>query len=143
MPPKPCINEIHKTKIKRSGAAGEGIGDVHGFTLFVDGALYPEMVKVQITQVKKNFGRAKCLSIDTASPFRIAPPCPLFGKCGGCQTMHMDYSYQLQVKYERVRDAVVRIAKLDEAQVNKCLPCPSEYYYRNKIQMPIREAVYY
>jgi len=136
--PKPSLTETYKTRIKRTASSGEGIGDVRGFTLFVDGALYPEEVTVQIAEVKKNFARATCISFETPSPFRVSPPCPLFEKCGGCQTMHMRYDYQLQVKTMRVSDALQRIAKLEGISVNPCLPSPSELYYRNKVQMPIR-----
>jgi 23S rRNA (uracil1939-C5)-methyltransferase len=138
MHPKPKVDELLTTQIKRTGSSGEGISDFHGFTLFVEGALVPEQVNVQITEVKKNFACAKLVSINTPSPFRVTPRCSLFETCGGCQTMHMQYDYQLQIKQKRVLDALVRIAKLENITVNTCLSSPSAYCYRNKIQMPIR-----
>lgn len=122
------------------GSHGEGVGRKDGFTLFVEGALPGESVRVQIVQLQKRYGRGRLVQIETVSPFRIQPPCPLFGKCGGCQFMHLDYSQQLNVKRQRVLDAMVRIGNLTEAKVSPCIPSKHELKYRNKIQLPAKNT---
>ncbi len=32
------------------------------------------------------------------------PPCPYFGRCGGCQWQHLDYSLQLEKKQKSIQD---------------------------------------
>ena len=127
-------------RIRSLGNQGEGVGSHEGCALFVPGALPEELVQIEITEQHKKFGRAKLLSIDTPSPHRVRPICPLFGRCGGCQIMHLAYEQQLVYKRQKVVEALRRIGKIEgaEALTAPCLPSPSPLAYRNKIQLPVR-----
>lgn len=137
-PPK--IGEEITLSIHGLGHSGEGVGYFNGFTIFVDGSLPGETVKARLKSCRKNFGIALLLSIITPSPDRVKPPCPLFGKCGGCQLMHLSYPKQLEAKRQKVVDALHRIGKIDACVINECLPSPLPLSYRNKIQLPVREG---
>lgn len=126
--------------IRSLGHSGEGIGSFEGYTLFVDGVLPGEIAIIEITERKKTYGKAKLLSLTQRSSARIDPPCPYFGTCGGCQIMHMAYPAQLEIKRQRVLDALTRIGKLQGIQVEPCLASPQSFGYRNKIQLPARYA---
>lgn len=91
---------------------GEGVGRVEGFTLFVQGTLPGEKVRAKVLKTKKQYGYAKLLNIVEASSARIAPPCEIYDKCGGCQLQHMDYTAQLEWKRQLVVDNLERIGKL-------------------------------
>lgn len=121
------------------GTHGEGVGYHEGYTLFVEGALPGETITTEIFETHKRYGRGKLLDIPTPSPHRVPPPCPLFGTCGGCQTMHLAYAEQLLMKQQKVRDALQRIGKIDAIDVKPCIPSPSTLKYRNKIQIPIKQ----
>lgn len=125
-----------KISIQRLGINGEGIGHLEGLTVFVDGALPGETVDVHVYEKHKRYARAKVMHTHMQSPHRKTAPCPLFGKCGGCQLMHLDDEEQLKNKRQRVLDALQRIGKLD-VEVLPCIPSPSPLHYRNKIQLPI------
>ncbi len=133
------LNQEIEIPIHRLGISGEGVGDFEGFTLFVDGALPGELILGEVTEVRKNFGRALIRKILRPSPDRIDPICPLFGHCGGCQIMHLKYEKQLDAKRQRVIDAFERIGKL-QVDVQKCIPSPTPLAYRNKIQLPVKEG---
>lgn len=120
------------------GHSGEGVGNYQGYTIFVDGALPGESVEIILTECRKTYGRADLIQVVKASPHRVEPVCPLFGTCGGCQLMHLDYSQQLIIKQKRVSDALQRIGKIYDVDVAPCLPSPSELHYRNKIQLPLQ-----
>ncbi|MEK4848259.1 23S rRNA (uracil(1939)-C(5))-methyltransferase RlmD, partial [Paenibacillus sp. FSL H7-0756] len=94
---------------------GEGVGRVEGFTLFVQGALPGERVRARVLKTKKQYGYAKLLELVQASSDRIAPPCPIYDQCGGCQLQHMDYTAQLAWKRQLVVDNLQRIGKLEVA----------------------------
>lgn len=94
---------------------GEGVGRVEGFTLFVQGALPGEKVRAKVLKTKKQYGYAKLLELVQASGDRIAPPCPIYDQCGGCQLQHMDYTAQLAWKRQLVVDNLQRIGKLQVA----------------------------
>ncbi len=134
---KPQLHQKITLSIKRLGIHGEGISDHDGFTVFVDGALPGEIVTASITEVRKNFARATVISTEKTSPHRVTPTCPVFGKCGGCQLMHLDYTQQLETKKQRVVDALERIGKIFNVPVPPCIPSPSPLSYRNKIQLPV------
>jgi 23S rRNA (uracil1939-C5)-methyltransferase len=119
------------------GISGEGVGNIQGFTIFVEGALPLETVEAQIILLKKNYGIAKLLKIIKSSPNRIKPPCPLFDRCGGCQIMHLDYPKQLEVKGKRVKDAFQRIGKHELVHTPVTHPSIRSFAYRNKIQLPV------
>lgn len=127
--------------IRSLGHSGEGIGNFQGYTLFVDGVLPGETALVEITERKKTYGKAKLLSLEHRSSVRIDPPCPYFGTCGGCQIMHMAYPEQLEIKRQRIINALTRIGKFQELQVEPCLASPQSFGYRNKIQLPVRNTI--
>src|ERR1022692_2498644 len=82
-------------KIDDIGFGGEGVGRVEDFVVFVPFVISGEEVEVEITEVRKSFGRAKLLRVLSPSAERVAPPCPYFGACGGCQYQHIAYEAQL------------------------------------------------
>lgn len=94
---------------------GEGVGRTEGFTLFVQGALPGEKVRVKVLKTKKQYGYAKLLELLEESPDRVAAPCAIYDKCGGCQLQHLSYEGQLAWKRQHVVDALERIGKLHVA----------------------------
>jgi len=54
--------------------------------------------------------------------------------------MHLSYPKQLEIKRQRVIDALIRIGKLEGIRVEPCLPSPLELGYRNKIQLPVKQS---
>lgn len=132
--------EIRKFKITEINNEGEGIvrlGDER-FVVFVPDALPEEDVTCRIVQAKKNYAVAKVLERHNDSSKRIKPLCPVYGKCGGCQLQHMDYESQLKLKTKTVYDAIRRIGGVSEPSVNKCIPSPSQWAYRNKASLPVQ-----
>ncbi|HZL42630.1 MAG TPA: methyltransferase domain-containing protein, partial [Verrucomicrobiae bacterium] len=89
----------------------------------------------EITEVRKNFGRAKLLRVLSPSAERVAPPCPYFGACGGCQYQHIAYEAQMRVKQKQVRDLFERIGGFPPDRVAPVIPCPAAYGYRNRVMI--------
>ncbi|HLB52644.1 MAG TPA: 23S rRNA (uracil(1939)-C(5))-methyltransferase RlmD [Chlamydiales bacterium] len=125
-------------QIHALGSLGEGVGELNGYTLFVEGALPGETATIEVIERNSRFGIGKLKEILLPSSDRIDPICPYFGSCGGCQLMHLSYPKQLQAKTQRVIDALKRIGKLD-LSVLPCLPSPKKFQYRNKIQLPVQK----
>lgn len=122
------------------GTYGEGVGTSDGLRVFVDGALPGERVRVRLTLRKKNYARGVVEEWLERSPERSSPPCPYFGKCGGCQLQHLSYEGQLRFKTQRVKECLRRIGGL-ELDVAPCIPSPQQLGYRNKIQLPVKERL--
>ena len=102
---------------------------------FVPFVIVGEMVEVEITEVKKNFARAKLLRVETSSPERVTPECKYFGACGGCQYQHIDYPAQLRFKHKQIADLFERVGKISREVIAPVVPCPSPYGYRNRIMI--------
>ena len=105
-----------------------------GIPVFVKGMIKGEVGKVEYLETKKSFYNGNLLSLDNTAPLRTKPLCPLFGYCGGCQLLHMDYQEQLNFKTKHVEDVINRLAKLN-IKANPILENPHPTNYRNKIQV--------
>ena len=114
---------------------GEGVGRLGDFVVFVPFVITGETVEAELTEVKKNFARAKLLRVLTPSPERTAPECQYFTQCGGCQYQHMDYAAQLRMKHKQISDLFVRIGKISAEKILPVAPCPQPYGYRNRIMI--------
>lgn len=74
------------------GLAHDGRGvarNARGKTVFVEGALPGERVRVAVHRTRKRFDEAHVRELLLASPERVAPSCPHFGRCGGCDLQHL------------------------------------------------------
>ncbi len=114
---------------------GEGVGRIDDFVVFVPFVIVGETVEVEITEVKKNFARAKLLRVVAPAPERVTPECRYFTQCGGCQYQHIEYSAQLRFKHKQIADLFERFGKISRDKVAAVIPCPSPYGYRNRIMI--------
>lgn len=124
-------------EIESVSSDGSGIARIEGMTVFVPGAITGEIVRIHIVKVNKTYCFAKIIEIIEKSADRIDPACDTYSRCGGCAMMHMNYSYELQVKRQRVIDAMERIGKLN-IEVGEPLGGEPERY-RNKAMFPVDE----
>jgi 23S rRNA (uracil1939-C5)-methyltransferase len=112
---------------------GEAIGRVDGQVVFVPYALPGERVRVAIERAKKGYSRTRLLEVLRPGPERVAPPCPNFGACGGCQYQHVSYPAQLRYKQEVVVEQLQRIGGFADAAalVRPTLGMVAPWEYRN------------
>ena len=129
-------NKLYEIEISGLGDGGEGVGKFQDFTIFVENALPGEKVLVKISEVKKNYALGKLEKILIESSARVKPFCKLFYKCGGCQLQHLNYQAQLQIKKQKIIDAVERIGKIFDIEIFDTLGMENPLNYRNKMQFP-------
>ena len=133
-------NDRLTLEIKRMGINGEGIAYVNRLAVFVDQALPDEEVDVEIIDVFENRATAKVIKIIKESPARVKPFCPIYERCGGCQTQHMSYEMQLIHKRDLILQAFDRYIypKLKPSIVKKTMGSKNPMYYRNKASLPVQ-----
>lgn len=130
----------NKEYIVDIGQGGVGIGKYEGFTVFVDGGLVQDKIKVKITKSKKNYAVGDIVEIIEKSPFRVERKCSeSLRQCGGCQIQELDYQKQLDVKTNEVKQVISRIGKLDDVVIHDTLGMEHPFRYRNKAQFPIQK----
>jgi 23S rRNA (uracil1939-C5)-methyltransferase/tRNA (uracil-5-)-methyltransferase len=115
-----------------SGLRSEVSAFSSGWVVMIPFTLPGEKVRARVYRNHKNYSEADLLEVLTPSPHRIAPQCPLFGSCGGCQYQHLTYAEQLKWKRQQVQELLKYMAGVEFA-VNPVIGSPREFGYRSKI----------
>jgi len=105
-----------------------------GRAVFVPFALPGEVAEIEITESKERFARGRVVNLLKSSPDRLEAPCPYFSMCGGCHYQHIDYTQQLNLKRELVKDQLARIGKLSNVPDIQITASPLPFGYRNQVQ---------
>jgi 23S rRNA (uracil1939-C5)-methyltransferase len=96
--------------IRHLGHRGDGVAETADGPVFVPYTLPGEVVEVEAFPGHPD--RRHLLRVETPSAERIAPLCPHFGVCGGCQTQHWDFARYREWKHGLV-GAALRQAGID------------------------------
>ena len=113
---------------------GYGLGFADGLTVFVALAAAGDRLRVRINQQKGKTAFAEIVEVLAPAPSRVEPPCPYFGRCGGCDFQQMSYDEQLRAKVGIVRDCLVRIGRLDYEREIEIVASPKPFGYRSRAQ---------
>ena len=124
-------------KIKRIVAGGWGLTHMGAKVTFVRGVLPDEMVTVTPVESHRAYQFATVDHLHEVSPDRIAPPCPLYGQCGGCQFQHVRYETQLRYKQVMLEEAFSRIAHIGVECFLPPVPSPFPYQYRQWVRFSV------
>ncbi len=125
-------------EIKDLDINGDGISYYHKKIVFVKGALPGEVVVAKKIKEERNFIKAEVTSFKKKSPFRVAPKCPIYNECGGCNIMHLNYKEQLHFKKRLLEEAFQRYTKVKPV-VKDTLGMEYPYHYRNKAQLHLKK----
>ena len=119
-----------EVEIERILPGGMGLAHAQGKTVFVSLAAPGDRVRVRVEREQGNVLFASIEEILAPSPLRIEPPCPYFGRCGGCDFQQLTYEAQLAAKAEIIRDCLHRIAHLENVPEIVVTPSPNNWRYR-------------
>jgi 23S rRNA (uracil1939-C5)-methyltransferase len=120
--------------IERILPGGLGLAHAEGKTIMVALAAPGDRLRVRVDRVKGNVSFASIEEVIDPSPFRIEPPCPYFGRCGGCNFQQMSYEAQLNAKVEIIKDCLHRIAALETLPNLEIVAAPNQWRYRARAQ---------
>lgn len=126
--------------VEKLAFGGMGIVRDGATTVFLPFVIPGEKIKFKIIEGTKKPVMGELMEVIDASNARREPPCPVFGKCGGCQLQHIAYKTQLKLKREIVQETFSRIAKM-EIKVEPMIPSPSHLNYRSRIKLRVRKGV--
>jgi 23S rRNA (uracil1939-C5)-methyltransferase len=115
---------------------GHGVARAGGKVVFVDGALPGEEVLCRTRRRKPSFDVAEAERVLRASPHRVQPRCPHFGKCGGCSLQHLDPAAQVAAKQRILEDSLWHIGRVrPEAMLRAVYGQPWEYRHRARLSV--------
>src|SRR5712692_4841544 len=115
---------------------GDALGHHQGRTVLVPRALPGERLEVEEVRTAKGVVRARPLRVLAPAPERVEPPCPYFGRCGGCQYQHFSPERQTAAKSEILRETLRRIGRISwDAEIPARTAHP--WNYRNQAQLKV------
>lgn len=126
--------EILEVSVERILPGGAGLAHEGGRTILVGLAAPGDRLRVRLERRSGAVTFASIVEILEPSMARIEPPCPYFGRCGGCDFQQLNYEAQLEAKVEIIRDCLRRIARLDFNEKIPITPSPAIWHYRSRAQ---------
>jgi 23S rRNA (uracil1939-C5)-methyltransferase len=120
--------------IERILPGGLGLAHAEGKTIMVALAAPGDRLRVRVDRVKGNVSFASIEEIIEPSPHRVEPPCPYFGRCGGCNFQQLSYQAQLEAKVEIIRDCLRRLGGIENVPEIQITPAPNAWHYRSRAQ---------
>jgi len=118
-----------RTVVERLVYGGMGFAHFEGMTLFLPYAAEGDEVEF-VAGRKKNCLFGEITAVVEPSPSRREAMCPVFGRCGGCHFLHLDYGEETKVKKETFLATLRRLGKI-ETELASYTPCPERFGYRN------------
>ncbi|HEX8292107.1 MAG TPA: TRAM domain-containing protein, partial [Pyrinomonadaceae bacterium] len=98
-------------RVERILPGGVGLAHAEGQTLFVSLAAPGDLARVRVDSTRGRAAFASIVEVLEPSDVRVEPPCPYFGRCGGCDFQQLSYEAQLDAKAEIIRDSLRRVAR--------------------------------
>ena len=125
------------------GPLGDTLAQFEGQPINVFGGIQGEEVVATIIRYRRR--RKRMVSglvreVLTPSPHRVAPPCPYFGPCTGCQWQHVEYGHQLTLKQRAVEAQLKPFPSLSDVVVPPTIACESRLHYRNHARFTVRKG---
>ena len=105
--------------------------------VFVAGVIPGEEAIVDVRRGRRHMLYGQVVEMLVNSPHRIAPRCPYFGRCTGCQWQHIDYGYQLELKRGAVRRQLQEVGGFASPPLRATLPAVEPWNYRNHARFTV------
>ncbi len=136
------LQTIPITKIVNGGY---GFGHLDsGQVALIHYTLPGETVAATIDEKKKNHSFGKAQHVITPHPLRKEPPCKYYMRCGGCDLQHCDYTLQLTIKKDIIKELLARQQDetLQAAVELVATPIKSddEFGYRQRIRLQVKNS---
>ncbi|MBV8728878.1 MAG: class I SAM-dependent RNA methyltransferase, partial [Acidobacteriia bacterium] len=113
---------------------GDGLARVDGRVVLAPFVLPGERVLVEPEQEKRGLVRARPVEVLEPAPERVIPPCPYFGRCGGCHYQHTSYEMQLSAKRAILEEILRRQGKMEPPEEIPMISA-EPWAYRNRVQL--------
>lgn len=102
---------------------GHCVARVDGRVVFVRHGIPGERVMLRVTDASKpRFWWGEVARVLDASPDRVVPPCPIAGRCGGCDFQHVALPRQRELKAQVVAEQLRRLARIEWPVVVEPVP---------------------
>jgi 23S rRNA (uracil1939-C5)-methyltransferase len=134
------MNQQFHSKIESMAFKGYGVARIEGKLVFIPFSATGDEGWIELVEEKKNYAMGRLKKLTQSSPWRVDPPCPYFGVCGGCQWQHIDYSFHGEIKKGIFEEILHRLGRVKEAPIIQVIPSPDSYGYRVRVQLRVKNG---
>lgn len=137
--PKKKIDKKHQEyAVVKLDHQGDGIAFVDNKPVFIEGALPNETVLAQLTESKKYFAKGKLMKVLSPSADRVAPFCPHYQDCGGCNLQHLAHDEQIVQKQQILQELMTRTAGIKDIEQQPAITGkPTQYRRRTRLSAKV------
>ena len=118
---------------------GDGLARLDGRVVLAPFVLPGERIRVQAKKEKPGLIHAGTVEVLEPSANRVAPPCPVFGRCGGCHYQHAAYAGQLAAKRAILEEELRRLGKITPPE-QIAIVSSEPWGYRNRVQLRVEQG---
>ncbi len=112
---------------------GLGVGKYEDKIVFIPNTIIGDVVDFEVVKDKKNFSFGKVLSFAEKSKHRKDAECPFFSRCGGCDFLNLEESYEQELKETMVKNRLNRSFEMEKAEFIASNKPYNFHNYRNKV----------
>jgi 23S rRNA (uracil1939-C5)-methyltransferase len=137
--------DLVEVEIKKLALGGKGFAKVDGLPVFIDRGIPGQKVNARIKNYKRKYAEGVIDEVLKKSTLEQQARCPYFASserindmaknCGGCSWQNLSYAKQLEIKQGLVKETLEHVGKFKGIEVDEIIGSPSEWYYRNKIEL--------
>lgn len=125
--------------LERFAAQGRAVAHAGGKAVLVERGIAGETAAAEIIAEHPRHALARVVKVLTPSPDRVAPPCPHFERCDGCDWQHLRYEAQVALKRQVAREQLERIGGVTAPADWAVVPAEHPLEYRDKLEfVPVR-----
>jgi 23S rRNA (uracil1939-C5)-methyltransferase len=129
---RPRPGDELELQVQSLAFGGEGVAKLgdSGYVVFVAGAIPGDRVRALVYKRKRSYAHARAIELLDPSPERVPPR----AAHPGVPWQVLPYERQLEVKHEQVREALQRLGRLEDFELEPALPALEHWRYRNKLE---------
>jgi len=121
--------------VERLTFGPDALAHAEGQVVFVPLAAPGDEILARVRRRERGYVRAEIVDIVRAGPDRVTPPCPVFGRCGGCQWQHVALAAQRRAKQAIVAEQLARLGGLRDVDVRPTIAPPEGLAYRGRVTL--------
>lgn len=134
--------DLLQVVIQGIGSLGEGLAREQDAEIFIPKTAPGDRVEIKILQKKKGRYLAEAVRLLEPGPSRVAPACPHFERCGGCDFQHLPYEEQLAWKLRMTKHWIRRSSlapELEKIPFDQ-IASPDPYHYRHRVRLQVKKG---
>lgn len=123
-------------RIEKLVPGGEGFARLpDGRAGFAGGVAPGDLIEPTTVRPHKGYVRAEAFRLVEPSAVRVAPPCRIAARCGGCDWMHLDLGAQREHKRTLVLEALRRTGGFKAVSDVELVTAGPDLGYRRRLRM--------